>query len=49
MARVTEQQQDRSYSLVLQGFEALFLFQGTSATQARACLSTLVCTSMLQL
>ncbi|DBB08013.1 TPA: hypothetical protein ACH3X3_009387 [Trebouxia sp. C0006] len=28
MARVTEQQQDRSYSLVLQGFEALFLFQG---------------------
>jgi len=48
MARVTEQQQDRSYSLVLQGFEALLLFQGTSAT-LRACWSTLVCTSMLQL
>ena len=49
MAHVTHQQQDRSYSLVLQGFEALLLLQGTSATQARACLSTLVCTSMLQL
>jgi hypothetical protein len=36
MAHVTEQQRDRSYSLVLQGFEALLLFQGTYATQEPA-------------
>ncbi len=48
MAHVTEQQRDRSYSLVLQGFEALLLFQ-RYICNSRACLATLVCSSMLPL
>ena len=46
MAHVTHQKPDCSFSLVLEGFEALLMFQGCSS---RACLVTLVCSSMLPL
>ncbi len=36
MAHVTHQQGDCSFSLVLEGFEALLMFQGRSAAQGSA-------------
>ena len=36
MAHVTEQQQNCSFSLVLEGFEALMIFQGRFAAQGSA-------------